>query len=396
MEWESSDWAKSGIRDTYRWVMCDNRTMAEIAELTGVKSASISASYEGDLKFSGSLEVSGSNFVTWRLLRCYHTAALESEGKQKTTLLGTFFAGNDDLTYLHGRYTGTIELRSMLLRFTMARNPTPWTFAKGKSALSSWWQLLQSEGAKPYGRASVKDAEWKKTEVIDFGETRLAALNRVADFLGGQVGVDPDGFVTLNPYVAPSKKPVAYSVPHGASSLVFEGVGMTVDRTDCVNRFSVLYEKEVEEQVADGVYAKQTTDSAGVVHPKGSTKYKTVKKKVPVYGCAELADSSAYSFKSRGRHVDASETLQNMTPETKERADEVAKSRLDRFSRGSVQYTFDSYFMPYTIGQVIRFTYRDNETAAGIDVDGIVTNIEYTLGPTGLRMQTTIRKVKSR
>lgn len=396
MAWENADWAKSGIRDTYRWVMCDNRTMEEIEDLTGFRSASISASYEGDLKYSGSLEVSGSNYVTGRLLRCYHTATLESEGKSKTTLLGTFFAGNDQLTYLHGRYTGSIELRSMLLRFTMARNPTPWTFAKGKSALSSWWQLLQSEGAKAYGRASVKDAEWKKTEVIDFGETRLAALNRVADFLGGQVGVDPDGFITLSPYVAPSKKPVSYSVPSGSSSLVFEGVGMTVDRTDCVNRFSVLYEKEEERKVADGVYAKKTTDSDGQVHEKGSPKYKVTKVKVPIYGCAELPDSSAYSFKSRGRHVDESATIQNMTPETKSRADEIAKSRLERFSRGATEYVYESYYMPYRIGQVVRFTYRDNETARGIDVDGIVTGIEYALGLSGLRMQTTIRKVRSR
>ena len=52
--------------------------------------------------------------------------------------------------------------------------------------------------------------------------------------------------------------------------------------------------------------------------------------------------------------------------------------------------------MPYDIGQVIRFRYKDNDVAAGIDVDGLVTNIEYTLGLTGMRMQTTIRKVRDR
>ena len=396
MAWASSDWAKSGIKDTFRWVMCDNRTMAELDDLTGFAEGSISASYEGDLKFTGSLNISGSNYVTGRLLRCYHTATLESEGKSITTCLGTFFAGNDDLTYLHGRYTGTLQLQSMLLRFTESKCVTPWTFTKDKSALNSWWQLMQSEGAKNYSTVSVKDANWKKTQVVDFGETRLKAMNVVADFLNGQVGVNPKGYITLNPYLAPKEKAVSWSVPYGASSLVFEGVGVTINRSDCVNRFSVLYEQSVEKKVQDGVYASKYTDSDGVVHQKGDPKYKTTKVKVPIYGCAELDDTSAYSFAKRGRHVDETENLQNMTPETKERANEIAKQRLGRFSRGTVQYTFDSYYMPYTIGDVIRFTYKDNEKAAGIDVDGIVTNIEYTLGLSGLRMQTTIRKVRGR
>lgn len=396
MAWEASDWAKSGIRDTYRWVMCDNRTMAEIEDLTGFREARISASYEGDLKFTGTVDVSGSNFVTGRLLRCYHTATLESEGKSKTTCLGTFFVDNDDLTYLHGRYSGSMQLSSMLLRFTEARDTTPWTFTKGKSALSSWWQLMQSEGAKNYSTVSVKDANWKKTEVVDFGETRIKTMNVVADFLKAQVGVNPKGYITLTPYVAPKDKPVSWSVPYGASSLVFEGVNVNVNRSNCVNRYSVLYEQSVEQKVQDGVYKAKYTDSNNVTHQKGDPKFKTTKVKVPIYGCAELEESNAYSFAKRGRHVDETETLQNMTPETKDRANEIAKQRLGRYSRGSVQYTFDSYYMPYTIGDVIRFTYRDNEAAKGIDVDGIVTNIEYTLGLTGLRMQTTIRKVRSR
>lgn len=396
MAWETADWTKSGIRDTYRWVMCDNRTLNEIEDLTGFLDGSLSASYEGDLKWTGSLNVSGSNYVTGRVLRCYHTATLESEGKSKTTCLGTFFANNDDLTYLHGRYTGSLELKSMLLRFTESKFTTPWTFTKGKSAASSWWQLMQSEGAKNTSALTVKDANWKKTQVVEFGETKLDALNVVADFLGGQVGVGPNGFVRLDPYVKPKDKPVSYTVPMGASSLVFEGVDVNADRSDCVNRFSVLYEKEVEKKVQDGTYKSDYTDSDGVKHLKGSPKYKTVKEKVPVYGCAELPDSSAFSFKQRGRHVDETDTLQNMTPETKERANEIAQTRLNRFSRGSVQYTFDSYYMPYTIGDVIRFRYRDNESAAGIDCDGLVTNIEYALGLTGLRMQTTIRRVRTR
>lgn len=396
MAWANSDWTKSGIRDTYRWVMCDNRTLKEIADMTGFVDGRISASYEGDLKYSGSITVSNSNFVTGRLLRCYYTATLESEGRSKTICLGTFFTGNDQMRYLHGRYTGTIELYSMLKSQTDSKLMVPVTFKKDNSALNSWWQLLQASGSKAYGIARVKDAKWKKNETMDFGETSLTALNRIAEFLNGQITCDAKGHIVLEPYVVPSKKPVSYSVPSGASSLVFEGVDATFNRTDCVNRFGVRYEQVVEKKVQDGVYKAKYTDSSGVTHEKGSPKYRTEKVKVPIYGQARLAKDNAYSFEKRGRFIDEVDTLQNMDPETKEKANEIAARRLKRFARGDVQYTFNSYYMPYDIGQVVRFTYKDNEKAAGIDIDGLVTNMELTLGITGLRMQTTIRRVRAR
>jgi len=367
MAWAASDWTKSGITDSFRWVMCDNRTLAELGDMTGFVDGRISASYEGDLKYSGSINVSSSNFTTGRLLRLYYTATLASEGKSTTICLGTFHTGNDNQRYIHGRYTGTIELYSMLKTQTDSKLLGSVTFTPGKSALNVWWQLHQGSGTKSIALVNgVKDANWKNEEIVDFGTQRLTALNKIADFLTAQVTVDANGHIVLVPYVAPASKPVNYSVPSGSSSLVFEGVDVTVNRTDCVNRYGIRYEKTVD------------------------------KKKVTIYGQARLAADNSYSFEKRGRFVDETETIQNMTPETKDRANAIAESRLKRFARGGVQYTFDSYYMPYAIGDVIRFTYKDNEASGGIDVDGLVTNIEYTLGLTGMKMQTTIRRVRTR
>ena len=363
MAWTNDDWFKSGITDTYRLVMCDNRTLKEIADLSGFVDGRLSCAYEGDLKYSGTVNVSNSNFVTGRLLRLYHTATLESEGKSITRCLGTFFTGNDEQQYIHGRYSGTIELYSMLKRFTDSKLTRPFTFGKDKSALGSYWALLQLEGAKNYGKRTVKDKKWKNAETVDFGESLLNALNRVAEFLDGQIGVDAQGYITLSPYVAPKDKPVSYTVKSGTESVVFEGVDVTVDRTDVVNRFSVKYEK-----------------SSG-------------KNKVTIYGTYSLGKDNTYSFEKRGRHVDETETLQNMSPETKQQAEKVAKNRLSKLAGGTVTYVFNSYALPIDIGQVIRFMYKDSESHAGIDVKGMVTNVEYTLGLTGMRMQTTIRKV---
>ena len=86
--------------------------------------------------------------------------------------------------------------------------------------------------------------------------------------------------------------------------------------------------------------------------------------------------------------------LENMSPETSARATEIAKQRLAKVAKGGRDWTFDSFYMPYTLGDVIRVNYKDSDAHAGFDFNGMVTDIEYTLAPGGLRMRTTARGLK--
>jgi len=398
MTWKKSYWTKSGIVESFRFVMCQPTGLfAEEKELTGVQSATINLSYTGSSKYGGQLEVINSNWECNHVIRIYYTAELPSTGDSTTILLGTFFSGTSDQTYEKGEYSGTIDLWGTLFRYTETKLNKNMTCAKGSKIVSWFWKLMKMEGSTGKIASNIKtSAKFSKTVVYDFGKTKWDMLSNIASRLNARVELDAKGQIWLKKKVAHSKRTPTYTVPTGAASVTFEGVEYSNTEADVVNRYYTKAEMsyQVEEKYKD---------------KKGKTKKKKVTKTNTYYGSAQLSKSSVYHFSKRGRNVDSSESYSDLPSSIEKMKDESSAQRkkkgkaiqkwlkeeaqdaLASVDSASYEFKFDSLYMPYTIGDMIWFEYIDSADDSGIKIKGLVESIDYKINERGLTMSTTIK-----
>lgn len=354
------DWTASGIVSEIEYEMVDPRDLDSAkGRLSGVLSGSLTFGFYTDTKAIGTLTVSDCDYEPGNLVRIYYTASLD--GEYERVCLGTFFAGTSSAHYERGTWSGKIDLSSILTRYTDDLCETDTVLAKGRSAKGWFWSACRWTGSTGAILGDIADKAFPKAAVIEYGSAKLDVLNKIADILGGTIGVDPYGRVTLRKYLRPSDKPVSFRVESGDRSVTFSGVDYEDGKSDVVNRCCVKYAKE------DGT---------------------------AVYGLADLPSTSDYSFQRTGRRITRCYELDTMSPETADEASARAERHLASFGDGTASWSFSSFFLPYSAGDVIRFDYKDSDDDEGISVDGLVTELDISWDSAAVRMDTTIKEVR--
>lgn len=356
------------LTESFYFDALDNRTFTKLYAIEGVSGFTINWAYDSETKCGGTLELVDSNYDygAQHAVRIRYKA-VDEDGNTDTVTLGTFLCGGMESERSHGGRTGRLTLLSPLTRWTETVLGVDWTCSKGGSALSMWYKILRSELGKDcnlWDKPEPADKAYSKTSIFQWDTSKRSALTQTADFLGGMVGLARSGNVTMPAYVAPKNRPLSYEVPVGAHSITFEGVDVTDTRQDVVSRVFARYEG---------------TNGTGASA-----------KKVVVFGSAQLDEDNAYSFAKRGRNVDRTLRIDQLSPQTAAEANARAAAALSRVKSPSTNYRFSSWYMPIDVGDVIRFRYQDNtDTGERIDVDGLVSTIDWSWAAGGGLKQTT-------
>ena len=401
-------WTTSGRIDSFEFeIVAPNNYDRTIGYLTGVTGGKLNFGYGTDLKVSGSLDVSSARYINSCIVRIHYKPRL-STGQMKDIILATCFACTGNMKFDKGRYKGSVELVSTLARYTDDVLQSNFTIGKNKTYKNELARLFKREatgGKYKYG-SNVVDKKCTSAKLFEANKSPMEVIQTVAKGLGARVDVDVYGVMTMDKYIAPSKRPCSYILPTGEYSVVLPEVEITDSKPDMPNR--VAYRCEVSykarEYVRDKKGNKVKYDSGS---NKGKYKTKTVEKKHIVTGKAVVKQSSPLHYQNRGRwvtqvfdykkqlsasKVDTDTKLNSELAKIKKEADSKAATKLSTLISRSKRYTIECYYLPIKCGQVIEFEY----IASGLKlhIQAMVENIELELA-VGAKMKVTLKHVRS-
>ena len=354
------DFTKSGRVDTFEFEKIDPYNLNKsLGKLKGVTGGTLTFDYNSETKVSGSLNVIGESFINNCLIRVWYKPKLD--GKEEKFELCTCFAVTEKLKYENKKYSGTIDLKSVLVRHTDDKLPRHMPMNKNDSAVGHFKFMFGWLGGH-YKISGIKDKKLTKSVVMEFGDTPMKWLQYLADFLGGEITCDTHGRTVLQKYVSPSRKTLAYTIPSGQASVTLPGVdmenttGVTPNRVVCRWTFTDPRDPKKREQV--------------------------------YYRGATVSSSSANHYKKTGRHITETYDITNLSPQTTKRLEAVAKSKLSVVAGIKRRYELQCFYLPIHIGEVVRFSYD------AIDIDGLVENIDMDLSAGGM-MRVTLRRIRT-
>ena len=400
-------WTTSGRVDSFEYVIVNpNNFDVPIGTLEGVTSGKLTFGYETDLKVSGSLEVSSASMINDCVLRVHYKPRL-SDGQSKNILLGTFFAYADSIKFDKGRYSGTLELVSMLARYTDDVLQNNFTIGKNKTYKNELKRLLaaESSGGKYKFDNNLADRKNASASSFERNKQTMEVIQAIADGLGARVDVNEEGVMVLEKYYAPSKKTCTLRLPSGQYSVTLPGVEIETANSELPNRIIYYCDVSWTERVyvldKKGNKVKYTSGTN-----KGKYKTKKVNKKKSIAGKAQISAASPLHYGKRGRYVtqvfsynkklasksiNTTEKLNAKLKNVKKEANNKAASKLSSLISGRKKYTIETYYLPIKCGQVVDFEY----IASGIKLhaQAMVTSTELEL-KVGAKMKITLKHVR--
>lgn len=364
------DWTKSGRIDDFSFETLPN-TVRDIknAKATGklenVVAFKLEESYSSSEKVTGTIEVRNQNPIRLNnnLVRIYYCPKLETPTGtvSKKILLATMYMTATAGHYENGQYSGTIQLKSTLCRFTEDKLHKPYTITKGTTAKGLWDAIHKTYGGWPYWNGAYSFKFGNK--VIDFGQTIMSVLQECCGSSKNQIAVDEYGRTVIQKYVAPSKRSASYTIPTGASSVTLPGVDIESTAYGTPNRVALEYS-----------------------YMSGSGK-KQQKKFIRSVGV--VADSKTFSKKQTGRWRTETYQVNELSKNTQAALDKQLKSYFANATGTETSYTFECFYLPIKRGQIVNFEYGPIKSKC------LVTNIDYSskASDPALKMVVTVRRV---
>lgn len=354
----SFNWNMAGRVDsfTFEWIRPGSKQLATVVgELEGVVDGSLTFYSDSDTQANGQLSVISqkSNLSeVERLIRVKYHARL---GDDTTTVtLGTFYF-TADLSYDNGEYSGTIYLNSMLSRYADDKLPKNWTLRKGHTYAQCFQRVIKSFGGWGGLQSFHPTAKVKKNHVFKVGDSVLSVLQHIADNCGGELGITPNGKVVMRKKRSTAtlrKASPDYVITTAKDSVVKQGLEITNTIKEIPNRVVCVYSE----------------------NKKNYT------------GCAVLAAKEARSHSNIKRWITQVYQVTNCKKPYETYLKKKAKSKLRAANHKHVNYTFECFYQPVSLGDLIELHYGD------ISVRGVVRSIEMDLS-VGVSMKITIRKV---
>lgn len=231
------DWSKSGIYHEWQYQLVDSTTLTERDWLTNVTGGRITEAYRGDLRTQLALDLDGGEVPMGTAVRVWHTATYGGETVRE--LLGTFHAEPTGGKYELGRMTSSVTLYSSLVKLRDTRGKQVRSVGKS-NIINHFNEIVPWALATPWVQP-----DWATSKNFSAGyvwqmpsESILAEAQRCADAIGGYLGVDEYGRVTLKPYVLPSKLGQSWQLLPGEIT----HLGVDIDVPDVVNRIVAKHE----------------------------------------------------------------------------------------------------------------------------------------------------------
>lgn len=362
------DWRDLRREDRLRFYMVCPTNLGQIyGELDGVdpSGSSLSCGYYTDTRTSGKLRVVGGNWIRGSFVRVVH----EVPEWDYSRTLGTYVVTNDDATLENGVWTYELELESMLYALSTDLLAWPVTRAKGSSTLAGMRYVLNT-CKRPFVEASPKDRRLGSALVMETGTSMLSLLYGMCDSTGNRLDVDPDGRVTISPYVNPSAKSptLTIDVTDGRGTTL-DGIGRSTDWLSMANRAAV---------------SCKYTETV-----KKGKKTKSVEREITAY--ADASANSHAASRNRGYTVTEFHSVSDMKPRTKAQAQKLANKYLANNTPELVQWSVKSTYLPIWEGDVVWLVTNDPDYPGRRKC--LVKSVDLDLG--SMEMDLTLKETSS-
>ena len=332
-----------------------------LGTLDGVEpsGSSLTAAYYTDTRTSGKLKVVGDGWVRGSNLRII--VRFPSDGVEK--VLGTYIVTDDDATREHGKWAYDLELQSILYGLATNVGPVPWTVAEGGHVKDACESMLSANRCRyVYGG---NDWTLDSPVVYESDTHALERLFSLCEMADNRLDVNPHGEVVISPYVEPIRKSASFEIDlESARGIAQDGLQRSTDRLSMPNRVAVAYRYSEE---VDG---------------------ETVEREINAWADA-VGDTS---FDARGYIVTDFRVLDELSPETTARAQELANQYLGD-QREHVEWQLTCQYIPVWEGDVVTLVVNDGMEEYRGRRHCLVKNVELELEH--LTMRLTLKETSS-
>ena len=353
------DYGKSGRRDSFSFHLVDPFSLQETGETIDVEegASSITWGFYTDNKCSGSLKMLNSANKD-KLVRVNQAIVIGDTRIDVT--LGTFFVDSSGTSAKYRRIERDAAIYSTMWRFTQDILVTDFWHPLGTNVVDEIRYLVEVDGGKLSVGEGVNTERTHTRDIwFEIGENRAKVLNTIAGWIDCQVGVDPYGYITLDPYISPANKAVRYTFEAGSNCVYVPGVDISDTSADAVNRVLAYFSRssKQDDPEKDNYDPYPLTDSVWVDLPEGHK----------------------FSYERIGRR--RSYVMKLTEPCSHEELTAKAQRYLDE-NCGSVQYYEIEHVSIPTLraGDVVRYI-NDIDYEEPIDCKCLVSEMSMTLKP---------------
>lgn len=305
-----------------------------LLEGVDLSQSSIEASYYSDTRTSGSITVHGDGWIRGSFLRIVHSVPAWGWSRE----LGTYIVSDESPVRENGGWTRRLTLQSILYGLGTDKAPRPWVLGEGALRNDAMRGILK-QCNRPFIESGAYDMRFPSTSILESGKSRLEHLYSLCSMEPkNRLDVDPHGTVVYPQYTAPSSKASSFELdlldPRG---IVEDGVSLTADFISRPNRVAVVYRYSEKGEGKDA---------------------ETVQLEIGAH-----ADSTgASSPSSRGYTVTDFRVLDELTPTTDRKAQEIAEKYLAE-SKEKVEWQLKCRYLPLWEGDVVDLVVPDGDYA---------------------------------
>lgn len=356
------DWGASGRRDSYSFYLVDPFTLQETGETLEVdaSNSSITWGYYTDNLYTASLTTTN-DVSNNRLVRVKQTTQIPGYDPIITTL-GTFFITNTGESAKYKLKTTELNCYSTYYRYTQDKLNTDFSRPIGYNVIQEIGEIIQAKG----GHLNVKPGSptyrtHTQNIFFEFGTNIATVINTIAGWIGCQMGVDGDGFITIEPYISPLDRPIKYTFDCGNNCVYLPGVELEENSDGAVNQVIAYWQTQNYENGQT-----QTRSDRAVV---------------------QLEDGNKFSFRTIGRYLTA--ILEYPDVEWgKEPSHETLVQYAERYLRDNQGYTryleIEACSIPgLTVGDCVQYI-NNTDFEEPISRRCMITEIDMSLNLGGM------------
>lgn len=338
---------------------------AVMGELEGVElsASSLTAAYYTDTRTCGKLKVIGEGWRRGSFLRITHQVPEWNYSRE----LGTYIVTNDDRARENGAWAYELTLQSILFGLSTNKLVRPWAIANNAMMLKAAAQCLDAAGCK-YDLTGANDYRFKGARIMETGTDRLSALFALCQTANDRLDVDGHGRVTIGKYIPPASRVPVFRIdlsdPRGVA---LDGISGSTDYLETPNVVGVCY--------------KYNATQGG----------KSVQREINA--SAQVSSSSPFSHAARGYTVTDFREVNDITPATAARAQQLATQYLANDGVEHVEWKLDTVYLPIWEGDVVDLVISDGQAAYTGVRRCLVKNVELSLHD--MKMSLTLKETAS-
>lgn len=321
--------------------------------------SSLSYGYYADTRVTGKLRVVGDGWERGSWLRIGYRIP-EWEWSRE---LGTLIVTNDAASRECGAWAYELDLQSALYGLSTDLLVRPWVIAKNAMALTAMRQCVSAAGMTLQS-TGARDYRLKSAKVVETGTSRLSALYALCEMANDRLDVDGHGRVVVAPYQTPASRAATLTIDLAdRRGVAQDGITRTTDWLQMPTVAAVQY-----------------------VYNDGKTQRE-------INASATIASTAHQSWANRGYTVTDFYRLDEMTPATAQRANQIARQYLANDAIEHVEWEVTTAYLPIKAGDVVELIVHDGLRAYQGARKCLVKTCEIELDT--MTMQLTLKETAS-